>query len=121
DVDVDAGEEDVVREVVDDDVADPGAELADHGLEQVVRLWARDGDVLQLDDDRVGLVVADPDRQIPIRALLLEDPDALIGLEVDPYGLHAHLDQHGPALPHGRRGQPAELFEYRDGLLDASR
>ena len=59
-------------------------------------------------------------RQVPIGALLFEDHDALIGLEIDPNGLHDHLDQHGPAQLQWSPRQPAECFEYRDGFPDAS-
>ena len=61
------------------------------------RAWTFRHVAWQAHRDGIGFPRPDPDRQVPIGALLLQDHDALIGLEIDPYGLHDHLDQHGPA------------------------
>ena len=58
-------------------------------------------------DTRLAQKTGTPDVIFSNAALhWVEDHDALIGLEIDPNGLHDHLDQHGPPNSNGHRGNP---------------
>src|SRR5581483_6517065 len=97
----DARIERVVRKVVHEDVVDVRAERVDDGAQQVVRERAGDGDVLELDGDGVGFGRPDPDREIAIRGLLLQNHHALVIHQADPDALDRHLYQ-PPTLRSGR-------------------
>ena len=98
-VEDDAGVEGVVREVVHEDVVDVRAERLDDGAQEVVGEGAGDGDFLELDGDGVGFGRANPDRQIAVGRLLLEDHDPLVVHQAYPDALDRHLDQPPNLLP----------------------
>src|SRR5262252_2479761 len=79
---VEPGEEHLFGERGDHDPADGDPELAEGGQHQVVSdraLWRH---ALDLHGDGVGLERADPDREIAIGLLLLQDHDVLSGLQM---------------------------------------
>ena len=73
------------------------AQRLDHGAQQVVREGPGDGDFLKLDGDGVGFRGADPDRQVAVGLLLLEDNDPLVVHQADPDAFDRHLNH--AALP----------------------
>jgi len=90
---VQARVEDVVGERGDDDPAEADVELAQRARHQVVGDRPVGGDAGDLERDRVGLVDADPDREIALGALLLEDHNVLSGRHMDPDAVDRDLDQ----------------------------
>ena len=62
----DARIECIVPKIVDQHVGDVGAQLAYHRAEQIVREGALHGHFLQFQRDSIGLIGADPDREIAL-------------------------------------------------------
>src|SRR5690606_21139557 len=99
DVQVEGGEEGVVSEVGDADLFHAAAKLLDEGEHEVVRLGARDADVLEFERDGVCDVRADPDGDVAIRVLFLQDDDAAVVPEADADGIDDEFAQGAPPGP----------------------
>src|SRR5437764_3610926 len=96
-VDDQLGEKRLVGQFIDDYLGQLATELLDHAFEQVVGQWPLYGHVLHRNGDRVCLEVADPDRQVAWRGLLLEhDYPPVVG-HIDADALDEDFD-HRPLL-----------------------
>jgi hypothetical protein len=112
--DDDAGVEDVLREVGDDDSVDRAAEVADYRLHEVVRERPGGADALQLHRDRLGLVGADPDRQVALAVDLFEDHHPVLGDEADADAFDHGFDHRCALFGSGSSpGAPARDTRWR--------
>jgi len=91
--------EHAVTELGDRDARDLHRHLVQDVLEQVVRHGSRRDQTLLPDRDRLGLGLADPDREEPLAFGLPEQDDGRVRRELDPNAGDGHLD-HGPKRPY---------------------
>src|SRR5205814_6541689 len=75
------------------------AQLAEGGSHQIVGDRTLGGDAGDLQGDGIGFEDADPDRQVAVGLLLLEDHDVLAGGHVDPDAVDADLYELVRVLP----------------------
>src|SRR5712692_179259 len=90
---IEAGVEHLIREARDHDALDAHPEVAESARHEVVREGPSQRVARDLSRDRLRLGGADPDRQVPVGLLLLEDHEVLRGGHVDPDGVDRDLDE----------------------------
>ena len=98
----DPGVEGLVGELADDHPVDARAQFLERRREQVVGQRALGGQPLELHRDGARLPRPDPDGQVAVAGLLLEDDHVAAGEHMDPDALDDHLDQpvvHRPIIP----------------------
>src|SRR5215216_1270339 len=103
------GEEGRVLELGHRDPLHRAAELVDEAQGEVVRQGPDELLVLELEQDRAGLRLADPDRQIAVLVFDLEDNYRAGGKEVHVHAVDGHLGEavgahwlYAPLTPRGR-------------------
>src|SRR5918997_206635 len=118
----DGGEEGRVPELGHRDALHRAAELVDEVQGEVVRQGPDELLVLKLEQDRAGLGLADPDRQVTVLVFDLEDYYRAGGKEVHVHTVDGHLGKavgahwlYAPLAPRGRR-----VLLYGPILLPAS-
>ena len=84
----------VGHEILHDDPDDLRPEAADHLHDEVVGERSLAPDPGQARRDAVRLVLADPDRQQPLRVSLSEQDHVLPGEDVDPHGIDHARHEH---------------------------
>src|SRR5438046_431313 len=85
--------EHLVGEAGHDDALYDAPQVAERGRHQVVGEGAPEGIARDLGRYRLGLEGADPDREVAVRLLLLEDHEVLGGRHMDPDAVDRDLDQ----------------------------
>jgi hypothetical protein len=87
----DSGVEGVVVEVVDEYVGDLRVEGFDDAAQEVVRLRSWRVNVTEPHCDGFGLGRTNPDQEVTLGLLLLEDDDTVVVLHAHAYKLNIHL------------------------------
>src|ERR671913_2109331 len=102
------GEKGRVPELGHRDALHRAAELVDEVQGEVVRQWPDELLVLKLEQNRAGLGLADPDRQVTVLVFDLEDYDRAGGKEVHVHAVNGHLGEavgahwlYAPLTPRG--------------------
>src|ERR671917_755552 len=124
-VEADGGEEGLVLEGGHRDALHRGAELVDEVQGQVVGKGTDELLVLELHEDRTRLRLADPDGQVAVLVLDLEDDDGAGGKEVHVHAVDGHLGEavgahwlYAPLTPRKVAADVPSLADFTSRLLD---